>query len=114
MRFVVAIILTALFAAISGLYLPFWGIAIAAFIVSFVVNPNTKEAVLAGFLGVFLAWASLAFWIDFRNAHFLASQMANYFHLYNYLLLIIFTGIVGGIVGASAAWSANLLRNIKQ
>ena len=53
MKFIAALIITALLSFIAGLYLPWWGIAIAAFIVALLVYQKAGMAFLSGFLGLF-------------------------------------------------------------
>jgi hypothetical protein len=67
MKFLVAIVLTSLLAFISGLYLPWWGIAITSLMVAVIVHQKGGKAFLSGFLGVFLLWAGLAWWIDMQK-----------------------------------------------
>jgi hypothetical protein len=103
MKFFAALILTALLAYIAGIYLPWWSVAIAAFIVAVLVHQKAGKALLAGFLGVFLLWAGLAFWIDFQNDSILSKRIANLLPLHgNTLLLIVVTGLIGGLVAGLA------------
>jgi hypothetical protein len=111
MKFLVAIILTALLAFISGLFLPWWGIAIAALLVAIIINQSAGKAFLAGFLGVMLLWQGLAWWINMNNQGVLAKKIAMVLPLGgNTVYLIIATGIVGGLVAGFAAMSGSFLR----
>jgi hypothetical protein len=112
MKFSVAIILTALLAFISGLFLPWWGIAITSLLVAVLVHQKTGKAFLSGFLGVFLLWAALAFWIDMKNNGVLSVKIASVLHLGgNRILLILVTGLVGGLVAGFAALNGSSLRS---
>src|SRR3990170_1589842 len=75
MKFLAALILTALFSFIAGLYLPWWGIAIAAFIVALIVYQKAGIAFLAAFSGLLLLWSSLALWIDSSNESILSARI---------------------------------------
>ena len=111
MKFLVAIILTALLAFISGLFLPWWGIALTSLLVAVLVHQKAWKALLSGFLGVFILWAGLAFWIDMRNNGVLSKKIAMILPLGgNSMLLIIATGFVGGLVAGLAAMSGSFLR----
>jgi hypothetical protein len=111
MKFLVAIILTALLAFISGLFLPWWGIAIAALLVAVVVNQSAGKAFLSGFLGVLLLWEGLAWWINMNNQGVLAKKIALVLPLSgNPVYLILVTGVVGGLVAGFAAMSGSFLR----
>ena len=67
MKFFTALILTALLAFISGLFLPWWGICITSLLVAALVHQQAGKAFLAGFLGVFILWAGMAWWIDMKT-----------------------------------------------
>ena len=112
MKLFVAIILTALLSFISGLFLPWWGIAIAALLTAVLVHQNAGKAFLAGFLGVLLLWAGLAWWIDIKNDGVLSKKIASVLPLEgSALLLILVTGIIGGLVAGIAAMSGSYLRS---
>lgn len=112
MKFIVAIILTMILSFISGLLLPWWGIAIAAFIVGLIIPQGTGRSFLAGFLAVLLLWSGLATWISIRNDGVLAGKMALILPLGgNTFLLLLVTGIVGGIIGGFAAMTGSFLRS---
>ena len=112
MKFLVAIILTALLAFISGLFLPWWGIAVTSLLVALLVHQKAGKAFLAGFLGVFLLWAGLAWWIDRKNNGVLSTKIASVLPLGgNAILLIIVTGFIGGLVAGMAAMSGSFLRS---
>lgn len=111
MKFVTATILTAILSFISGLFLPWWGIAIVAFAVAAIIHQKTGKAFFAGLLGVFILWAGLAWWIDMRNNSVLSHKIAGILPLGgNTMLLILVTGIVGGLVGGFAAMAGSSLR----
>jgi len=112
MKFLVAIILTALLAFVAGLFLPWWGIAIAAFLVALVINQGGGPAWVSGFLGVFLLWGGLAFWVSMKNQDLLAGKVATVLPLGgNVILLILVTGFIGGLVAGFAAMSGSYLRS---
>ena len=111
MKFLTATFLTALLAFISGLFLPWWGIAITSLLVALLVHQKAGKAFLAGMLGVFLLWVGLAWWIDMKNNGVLSKKIAVVLPLGgNALLLILLTGIVGGLVAGMAAMSGSFLR----
>lgn len=111
MRFLVAAILTALLGFIGGLFLPWWSIAIAAFIVALLVQQRSGIAFLSGWLGLFLLWGGLALWINIRNEGVLAAKIASVLPLGgSAVLLIIVTGFIGGLVAGFAALSGSYLR----
>ncbi len=111
MKFLTAIILTALLSFISGLFLPWWGIAIAALLVAAIVHQKAGKAFLAGLLGVFLLWAGLAWWIDMKNNGVLSQKVASILPLGGSgIALIVVTGLIGGLVAGLAAMTGSYLR----
>lgn len=112
MKLFAAIIVTALLSFISGLFLPWWGIALAALLTAIIIHQNAGKAFLSGFLGVLLLWAGLAWWIDLQNDGVLSKKIASILPLNgNGLLLIFVTGIIGGLVAGLAAMSGSYLRS---
>lgn len=112
MKFFIASLLTALLSFIASLWFAWWIIAIIAFLVALLVHQQAWKAFLAGFLGLFLLWAVLAEWIDIENKSVLSAKIATLLPLGgNSLLLVLITGIMGGLVAGFAAMSGSYLRN---
>jgi hypothetical protein len=114
MKFLVALLLTTLLTFIAGLYLPWWSLAIVGIIVALLVHQQAFKAWLSGFLGVFLLWAGLAWWIDMKNNGVLSKKIASILPLGGSpIVLILVTGIIGGLVAGFAAMSGSYLRTSK-
>jgi hypothetical protein len=112
MKFLVALILTVLLSFIAGLYLPWWSIAIAAFIVALLVHQKALKAFFSGFLGVFLLWGALAEWIDLKNESILSARIGELLTIGSHpFLLVLLTGLIGGLVAGFAAMSGSYLRS---
>lgn len=111
MKFIVSILLIALLSFAAGLYLGWWSLALAAFIVAALIPQKPWKAYLSGFLGLLLLWGILATWIDIRNQHILSQKMAQVFSLGNsYFLLIMVTALVAAIVAGFAAMTGSYVR----
>ena len=111
MRILLSIILTALLCFIAGLFLPWWSIAIIAFLVALLFCQSPGAHFLSGFLGVFLLWFLLAFWLDLKNEHILSAKIAQLFHLGSASILLVFiTAFVGALVGGFAAFTGGSVR----
>ena len=111
MKLLTAIVLTGLLAFIGGLYLPWWSIAIASFLIAILVHQKAGKAFLSGFAGVFLLWAGLSWWIDTKNGGILSGKIASILPLGgNSILLILITAVVGGLVAGVGAMSGSYLR----
>jgi len=115
MKLLAAIILTGLLAFIGGLYLPWWSIVIAALLVAVMVKQKAGIAFITGFLGVFLLWGGLAWWINMKNEGILASKIASVLPLGgSAIVLILVTGFIGGLVAGFAAMSGSYLVTTKR
>ncbi|HCL84818.1 MAG TPA: hypothetical protein DIC22_12630 [Chitinophagaceae bacterium] len=113
MKYILSILVTALLAFVSGLYLPWWGIAFAAFLVSAAIPQKPVYSFLSGFLGVFLLWEGLAWWIDNKNNGILSQKIANILPLGgSAVLLILITSIIGALVAGFAALAGSYLRRL--
>lgn len=112
MKFIIAILLTALLSFAAGLFtsLPWWSFAICAFIVAIAVHQKPWKAFLAGFLALAFLWGLMAAYKDFSNKHILSTKIANVLSLGNSTLLLVVTALVGGLVAAFAALTGSYLR----
>jgi hypothetical protein len=114
MKFLVAAILTALLAFVGGLWLGWWVIAVAAFLIALLVHQKAGKAFVSGFVGVFILWGALAWWIDMKNESVLSKKIAEVLPLGgNSLLLILITAFVGALVAGFGAMSGSYLRSSK-
>ena len=113
MKLIIAILLTAFLAYVLGVYssLPWWGFVITSLVVSVAIHQKPGKAFLSGFLGLFLLWSGLALLKDAANEHILSAKVAQILPLGgSYLILILVTGIVGGLVSGFAALTGSYLR----
>ena len=115
MRFLLSILLIALFGFIAGLFLPWWSIAIAAFLVMILLPQGLGRSFLAGFLGIFIMWFLVALILDMKNDHILSRKIAELFKLGPASILLIFiTALIGGLVAGFAAMSGSSLRPVRK
>lgn len=111
MKFIVSVILTGLLSFAAGLYLGWWSLAVASFMVAALIPQKPWKAYLSGFLGLFLLWGLLAFWIDMKNQHILSQKMAQVFPLGgSWILLILVTALVAALVAGFAALTGSYVR----
>lgn len=114
MKFIIAILLTAILAFLGGIYLPWWSIVPAAFIAGVLVYQSAFRSFLCGFLGILLLWSGLAWWIDSANESILSSRIAQLLPGPDTsFFVILLTGIVGGLVGGLGALMGHFLRGRK-
>ena len=113
MKFVTSLLLTALLSFVLGLYLPWWSIAIAAFLVAVLIFQKPLFAFLSGFLGLFLLWSLFAGIVNSANEGILATRVAAIFPLGgSTFLVILVTALIGALVAGLAALSGRYLRYI--
>ncbi len=114
MKFTTSLILTALLSFAACLYLPWWSIAIAAFVVAALIPQKPGKAFLAAFIALFLLWGGFSFWISYNNEHILAHKVSVLIlKLDNPYLLIAATALIGAWVAGFAALSGSYLRKSK-
>ncbi len=114
MKFIAATILTSLLAFVAGLYLPWWSIAVAAFIVSALIHQKPWRSMIAGALGLFLLWGLLAWWIDSKNQGILSAKISKLLPLGgSAFFLILVTAFVGALVAGLAALSGAYIKKQK-
>ncbi|HEV7333565.1 MAG TPA: hypothetical protein VGN63_21205 [Flavisolibacter sp.] len=113
MRFLLATLLTAAFSFIAGIYLPWWSLAIVAFMVALLIQQKVGWAFLAAFTAIFLLWGGLSLLIHMRNQGVLTKRMAELFPLQGQsFYLILLTALIGALVAGFAAMSGSSLRPV--
>ncbi len=113
MKFIVSFLLTALLSFALGLYMPWWSIAIAAFVVAVFIQQRGWLAFLAGFLSLFLLWGIMSLMISNANNSIMAHKISMLFlKVDNPILLILVTALIGSIVAGFAGLTGSLARSI--
>jgi hypothetical protein len=107
MKFFLQVLTILLLALVLELMLPWWTIAIAAFIGGAVFNSKSNFG--AGFLAIALLWIVHALIIDTSAAAPLAERVAGIFKLSKPLLFVV-TGVIGGLVGGFASMAGSALQ----
>lgn len=111
MKFLVAIVLTALLSVAACLYLPWWSIAVVAFIVAAVVPQKPLASFLAGFVALFLLWGSLSWYISSNNNDLLAHKVSLLLlQTDSPVALVLVTALIGALVAGVAALSGSFMR----
>jgi len=111
MRFTLATLLTLTLSFLVGLFLPWWSIALVAFLVALLIKQEIGWAYLSAFTAIFFLWGGLATVINIQNKGVLAQRIAQLFPLNgNAVYLLMLTAIVGGLVAGFAAMSGSSIR----
>jgi hypothetical protein len=115
MKLAATILLTIIVSFAAGLYMPWWSMALVAFLVALFMDQKPGIAYVSGFVSIFLLWTLLAWWIDAQNNSILSHRIATLLPLGgSSSLLILITGLVGAIIGGLAALSGSFLRKYLQ
>ncbi len=110
-KFITSIILTALLSLAACLFLPWWVIAIAAFVVAAAIPQQPGKSFLTGFIALFAAWGLLAFYLSRSNAHLLAHKVSLLIlKADNPFLLIFVTALTGAVVAGFGALAGSYVR----
>ncbi len=113
MKFIISVLCTAALAFALSLYMPWWAIGIAAFLVAFFIPLRTYVSFLAGFIAIFLLWTTLCLIISSANDDLFAHKFSMLIlQVDNPILLILITGLLGAIVAACAAATGSLARKL--
>lgn len=95
---------------VSLLVLPWWSILIIAFAMALLLKSKIKHPFWLGFIPVFSAWVFLCLWKSILNQNLLAARIAKLFHLPHWSILILITGIIGGLLGGLGVYTGYWLR----
>jgi hypothetical protein len=93
-----------------------WGsLMIVCFLVCFFMYGTRSSSFFSGLLGVGLLWIAVALFIDISTSSILTEKIVRIFHLPvsgGRTLLILITGLIGGLAGGFSALSGHFLREI--
>ena len=114
MKFFISLMLTALLSFAACLFLPWWSIALAAFLVAALIPQKPGKAFLTGFIALFLLWGGLSFWISNNNDDILAHKVSQLMlKMDNPIVLVLATAFIGALMAGFAALAGSYLRKSK-
>ncbi|HET8865330.1 MAG TPA: hypothetical protein VFM80_06490 [Gracilimonas sp.] len=102
------LILTTAF--LLNLFLPWWSIAIPGLIFGYLLNEKALLSFSLGFLALFLLWGGQALYIHIANDAILSSRIAEMLSLGSPILVILITGILGGLISGLATLTGALVK----
>ncbi|MBO6495162.1 MAG: hypothetical protein JJ978_06340 [Roseivirga sp.] len=106
-------ILTIILGVILSLFLPWWAVMLAAFLSGAIVRLRNVAAFFVPFGAIALLWMVNAWMLSSANDYTLASKIAVLLPLEgNVVLLILVTGIIGGLAAGIAGLFGNQCRAI--
>lgn len=104
-------LLTIVLALVFSLFLPWWSIMLAAFLSSAIVRLRKASAFVVPFLAIAVFWIVYAWLLSSANDFILAKKIAVLLPLGgNAVLLILVTGLVGGLAAGVAGLFGNQCR----
>lgn len=107
----IQIILIAILSLLTQLLLPWWSLAIVAFLVCFWRSSGAIHAFLYGFVGVAVIWLAYALLIHTRTDGIFTARMSSLlFKANNAVMPMVVTVILGGLVGGMAGLSGFFVR----
>lgn len=114
MKFFISFILIVLLSFAFCLFLPWWSIALASFIVSVLIPQKPLTSFLTAFGALFVLWGGLSFRISNNNEHILAHKVSQLIlKMDNPLVLVLATAVIGALVAGFAALAGCYLRKSK-
>lgn len=96
---------------ICSYFLPWWAAAVIAFLVALFIGKTSGKTFWSGFGAIFVLWIILALMKSIPNDNILASRVIQLFPLpHQWILLLLITALIGGLVGGLAALSGVLTK----
>jgi len=97
-------IATIILALLLSQFLPWWSVILASFITAILFSLKKSAVFFVPFLAIAIFWMVYAYWLSSANDFTLSKKIAILLPLHgNPYLLILVTGIVGGLAAGIAA-----------
>ena len=107
----IQLLLIAILGLLAQLILPWWSLALVAFLVCLWRSQSASQAFLYGFLGVALVWLGYALLIYLRTGGDFTGRMGELlFKVNNAALPMLATALLGGLVGGLSGLSGFFIR----
>jgi len=101
---IINFIATIIIALILSQFLPWWSVMVASYLTALIFSLKKTAVFLVPFLAILSFWALYSFWLSSANDFILAKKIAVLLPLKgNAYLLILVTGIIGGIAAGFSA-----------
>jgi hypothetical protein len=111
MRFIVKFLLMLALGFVFGLFMPYWSIALAGFLTSYLIYSKGMPSLGVGLLAGGLLWFVMAYTIDTANAHVLSARVGELFKLSSFQLVVV-TGFLGAVLGGLGSLAGSHLKAI--
>ncbi|MCB0698616.1 MAG: hypothetical protein H6551_04690 [Chitinophagales bacterium] len=111
MKFLVNIIIIALFAWVGSYFVAWWMVAVVPFVATFIMNPKPAKGFLLGLASIAFLWLYLILKTDVANNQILSGRIAELIGLPMVAFLIV-NVVLGALVGGLGGWSGVLVRKL--
>ena len=115
-NFLISILLTAAASCLLQLFLPWWIIAVVAFVIAYFVKQNSFMAFLSAFTAIFLLWTIYAYMLSSANDNILLAKVTELMKALtkgSTTTLYLITGVIGGLVSGFGALTGSLAGKLK-
>lgn len=96
---------------VGGSWMPWWIIALIALVASFLAGLGHLTSFLVCFTAGIMSWGGLAWYFDIQNASLLSTKIGALFNGLNSFMLIVITGLIGGLLSGVGGWTGASLRS---
>lgn len=94
-------------------FLFWWTAPLVAALVELKWGDRKAMSFMVGFYGLAIPWMIYAGIIDFNNGSHLSDRVLGIFSMPTWpLLILILTGLVGGVAGGLAGWAGGIIRSL--
>tara|TARA_R110002096_G_scaffold183757_21_gene362030 strand:- start:8277 stop:8633 length:357 start_codon:yes stop_codon:yes gene_type:complete len=95
-------------AYLVNLFLPWWSVAILGLILGFTFKLKPLASFGWGFLALLILWSGQALFINIGNDGIMAGRIAEMLGVQSPLLMVLLTGVIGGVVGGLSTLCGSL------
>ncbi|MCP9291386.1 hypothetical protein [Gracilimonas sediminicola] len=104
-------ILILITAFLLNLFLPWWSIAIPGLVFGWWFNEKAGPSFVFGFVALFILWGGQALYVHFANDAILSTRIAEMLQVGSPLVVVLITGVLGGLVSGLATLTGALVQN---
>jgi hypothetical protein len=109
MKFALHIIVVFLLCGLLQSLMPWWTMAVGAFITGLLFGNKGYVSFAAGFIGIGLLWALTAWYTDSATGSILGSRVAGILPVKTAGMLIVVTTLIGALVGGLSSMTGGMI-----
>ncbi|RED97539.1 hypothetical protein [Marinoscillum furvescens] len=112
MKLIARLILVMILTYFLSFYMPWWIVFVVTFLTGFIIHGSGINVFIGTFLGAGLVWMLYAWYLDYNTASILSQKVIQLFPFDDPMMLIITSGLVGGLCGGFGGLSGNSFRQL--